>query len=174
MKRFLVFAGILVFGLVLAATVVSSSPENDGRAAVDAAAAIVGYDRVVDVTIPVDTVLKLRLEEGFGSDTSRAADRVLARLVEPIRFNGRDLIMAGSSVSGYVTTATRAASRKGQAKLGLRFDGIQPPRSAERYQMVTRPWIAVAPPNRGRDLHVASGATLEVALAAPLTVHMDR
>ena len=94
--------------------------------------------------IPADTVLKLRLEQGFGSDTSRVADRVRARLTEPVRANGRDLLRAGSTVTGYVTTATKAGPVKGRAKVGVRFDGIQPPRAGEGYQMITRPWIAVA------------------------------
>lgn len=151
MKRFLVFASILLVGLALAATVASTSPENDGSSAVHSAAAMLGFEnRVREVTIPAGMVLHLRLNRGFGSDTSRVEDRVTAELVRTISIEGRDALPAGSTATGYVTTSRRAGKVKGRAKVGVRFDGIEPP-DGGRYSIVTRPWVAEARATKSRD-----------------------
>lgn len=59
------------------------------------------------VTIPAGTVLRLRLDRGFGSDISRVEDSVIATLASPVVINGRTLLPTGSVASGYVSEATR-------------------------------------------------------------------
>jgi hypothetical protein len=221
MKRFMVFASILAGGLILAATVVSTNAEPETSSLLGSAATAVGYDHTFrEVTVPAGTVLHLRLNQGFGSDTSRVEDRVSAELARPVLIDDREALPEGSTASGYVTTATRGGKVKGRAKIGVRFDRIETPVDGEEYRMTTRPWVAVAPATkkddamkiavpaaggaaigaliggkkgagigaligggggtavvlstRGKDVHVAPGATLAVKLAAPLTVRLRR
>jgi hypothetical protein len=170
MKRFMVFASILLGGLVLAATVVSSSPENDGTAAVNAAAEVVGLDRSArEVTVPAGTILHLRLNQGFGSDTSRVEDRITAELARPIEVDGYDALPVGSTASGYVTTARRGGKVKGRAKVGVRFDRIEARGHGEEYQLTTRPWVAVAPATKKNDaMKIAVPAAGGAAIGALL------
>jgi hypothetical protein len=167
MKRFAVFASILLAGLALAATVVSTSGASDGSALATARAAL-GYDHAWrDVTVPAGTVLHLRLNDGFGSDTSRVEDRVTADLARPVRIDGFTVLPEGSTASGYVTTARRAGKVKGRARTGVRFDRIETPTRGQQYQMTTRPWVAVAPATKKDDaLKIAVPAAGGAAIGA--------
>jgi hypothetical protein len=102
------------------------------------------------VTIPAGTVLRLRLDRGFGSDISRVEDSVTATLANPVVINGRTLLPAGSVASGYVSEATRPGKVKGRGRVAVRFTRIDPA-GRESYSIRTRPWVAVAPATKKKD-----------------------
>ena len=142
---------ILILGGLLAATVASSTPAAAPAPFAGAApAAHVAY-RERQITIPAGTVLRLRIQNGFGSDISRVEDPVRATLVTTVRRNGEDVLPAGSSAHGFVTSATRSGKVKGRAKVGVRFTSITPAGDREPYRMTTRPWVAVAPATKKKD-----------------------
>jgi len=78
-------------------------------------------------------------------------DPVRATLVTTIRRNGEEVLPAGSTARGFVTSATRSGKVKGRASVGVRFTSITPSSDRERYSMTTRPWVAVAPATKKRD-----------------------
>lgn len=102
-------------------------------------------------TIPAGTLLRLRLENGVGSDISRVEGPVHASLVNPIVIGGRTVLPAGSEASGVVTQAVRAGKVKGRARLGMRFNELAPSGSRERYRISTNSWTRVAPSTRKKD-----------------------
>jgi hypothetical protein len=127
-----------------------------GSVAVDTAApvapAAVAVRRATrQVTIPAGTVLHLRVNRGFGSDTSRVEDSVPATLDRPVVIDGRTILRSGSLASGYVVQATRPGKVKGRGRVAVRFNRITPAGSDERYTMQTRSWAAVAPATKKKD-----------------------
>jgi hypothetical protein len=103
------------------------------------------------VTVPAGTVLRLRLERGFGSDISRVEDPVSATLSSPIMVDGRTVLREGSLASGYVSEATRPGKVKGRGRVAVRFTRIAPAGYDTRYNMQTRSWVAVAPATKKKD-----------------------
>lgn len=144
MKPLMTCASILTGALLIAppfvatTRVAAAAPERAARA-----------DRLV--TIPAGTVLRLRVDRGFGSDISRVEDPVRGRLVRPVAIGGRTVLPAGSAVSGYVADARRSAKVKGRARVAVRFNRITPAGDDEHYSMSTRSWVAVAPGTKKKD-----------------------
>lgn len=116
------------------------------------------------VTIPAGTILRLRVDRGFGSDISRIEDPVTATLARAVVIDGRTILPAGSRASGYVSDAQRPGKVKGRGRVAVRFTRIAPG-SGEPYRMETRSWVAVAPATKKKDaltigLPAAGGAAI--------------
>jgi hypothetical protein len=127
-----------------------------GSAAVDTAAPVAPASVAVrpatrQVTIPAGTVLHLRVNRGFGSDTSRVEDSVPATLDRPVVIGGRTVLRSGSLASGYVVQATRPGKVKGRGRVAVRFTRITPAGGDAGYNMQTRSWAAVAPATKKKD-----------------------
>ena len=101
------------------------------------AAAAAGPDATREVTLPAGTPLRVVLDTGVGSDTSRIEEPVRAHLAQPVVLRGVTVLAAGSSVSGVVTDAKRSGKVKGLAHVAMRFDAVTPQGESERYQMRT-------------------------------------
>src|SRR5690242_13040762 len=120
---------------------------------------------VRQVTIPAGTLLRLRVERGFGSDISRIEDPVSATLASPVLVGGRTVLPAGSAASGYVSQATRSGKVKGRARVAVRFTRITPAGHDDRYTIQSRPWVGIAPATKKKDaltigLPAAGGAAV--------------
>jgi hypothetical protein len=103
------------------------------------------------VTVPAGTVLRLRLNRGFGSDISRVEDPVSGTLTAPVMIDGRTVLGEGSLASGYVSEATRPGKVKGRGRVAVRFTRITPAGNDAHYNMQTRSWVAVAPATKKKD-----------------------
>jgi hypothetical protein len=103
------------------------------------------------VTIPAGTVLRLRVDRGFGSDISRVEDAVSATLTRAVVVDGRTILPAGSTAAGYVSEAVRPGKVKGRGRVAVRFTRIDPGPGVEPYRMETRSWVAVAPATKKKD-----------------------
>jgi hypothetical protein len=90
-----------------------------------------------EVVLPAGTALPVTLDTSVASDTSRVEDRVTAHLSKPIVIEGITALPEGSSVSGFVTDATRAGKVQGTSRLALRFDSLTPAQTDERYEIET-------------------------------------
>ena len=117
------------------------------------------------ITIPAGTVLRLRVDRGFGSDISRVEDRVPATLSRAVVIGGQTVLPAGSTATGYVSEATRPGKVKGRGRVAVRFNRIAPPSESDSYRMDTRSWVAVAPASKKKDaltiaLPAAGGAAI--------------
>ena len=106
---------------------------------------------VREATVPAGTALRVRLESAVGSDRSRVESPVHARLVNPIVIGGRTVVPAGSAVTGLVTQATRSGKVKGRARLGIRFQTLEPAGQNARYRISTKTWSRVAPGTQKKD-----------------------
>ena len=103
------------------------------------------------VTVPAGTVLRLRVNRGFGSDISRVEDPVSATLAHPIVVGGRTVLGEGSLASGYVSQAMRPGKVKGRGRVAVRFTRITPAGRDQHYSMQTRSWVGVAPATKKQD-----------------------
>ncbi len=117
------------------------------------------------VTIPAGTVLRLRVNRGFGSDISRVEDRVPATLSRAVVIGGQTVLPAGSTATGYVSEATRPGKVKGRGRVAVRFNRIAPASESDSYRMDTQSWVAVAPASKKKDaltiaLPAAGGAAI--------------
>jgi hypothetical protein len=139
--------------IVSGAMLLSIAPiESATSASASSAAPVVGAARAVrEVTIPAGTVLRLRVNRGFGSDISRVEDPVSATLARAVVVNGRTILPAGSRASGYVTEATRPGKVRGRGRVAVRFTRIAPADESTTYNMRTNSWVAVAPATKKKD-----------------------
>jgi hypothetical protein len=154
--------GLIVAAMLLVPFATVHSAGRDARE-VSAARA----DR--HVTIPAGTVLRLRVNRGFGSDFSRIEDPVSATLARSVVIGGRTVLPAGSSASGYVADATRPGKVKGRGRVAVRFTRITPLNQTESYRLQTRSWVAVAPATKKKDaltvgIPAAGGAVIGALL----------
>ena len=106
---------------------------------------------VRETVIPAGTILRVRLDNSVGSDTSRVEDTVRGHLARPVVVSGRTVVPSGSAVLGAVTQSVRSAKVKGRARLGVRFNSLTPSGDRERYRITTRTWSAVAPGTKKKD-----------------------
>ena len=118
-----------------------------------AAAPRAGAEREVvhEVTLPAGTVLRVRVSRGFGSDVSRIEDRVQGTLVRPVLAGDTEALPAGSTVTGYVSSAVRPGRVKGRGRVSVRFTELRRSGGGEHYGIRTRPWTAVAPATKKKD-----------------------
>jgi hypothetical protein len=75
--------------------------------------------------VPEGTTLGLVLESPVSSATSRAGDRVLARLTQDVQVGGRVVLPAGTELRGRVTAAVPSGKVKGRARLAFAFDEVE-------------------------------------------------
>jgi peptidoglycan hydrolase-like protein with peptidoglycan-binding domain len=76
------------------------------------------------VTIPVGTVIPLRMDTYLNSETSRVGDRFVATVSRDIAANGVLALPAGTKVEGHVTGAT-PATRSRAGTIAVAFDRIR-------------------------------------------------
>ena len=87
---------------------------------------------------------------GFGSDVSRVEDPVQGTLVRPVLAGDTEALPAGSTVTGYVSSAVRPGRVKGRGRVSVRFTELRRA-GGEHYGIRTRPWTAVAPATKKQD-----------------------
>lgn len=80
--------------------------------------------RPAPVIVPEGATLSLVLETSMSSETSRAGDRVLAKLAEGVRVGEKTVVPAGSEVRGRVTAAVPSGRVKTRARLAFAFDTL--------------------------------------------------
>lgn len=78
----------------------------------------------VEVVVPADSVLGLRIERTISSETARVEDRVEARVTRDVRVGDRVAIPAGSTVQGSVMEVERGGKIRERARLGVRFHSV--------------------------------------------------
>jgi hypothetical protein len=139
----------VIGGLIVAVSIVVPAATMHG-APLDARE-LAAARAVQHVTIPAGTVLRLRVNRGFGSDISRVEDPVPATLARSVVVGGRTVLPAGSGASGYVSEATRPGRVKGRGRVAVRFMRITPADERTSYRMQTNSWVAVAPATKKED-----------------------
>jgi hypothetical protein len=90
-----------------------------------------------EVTLPAGTPLSLSLTSSLASDTSAIEDTVTAELTRAIVIDGRQVVPAGASVSGNVTSVDDAGRVTGRGHITFRFTMLRTGRN--QYQMRSIP-----------------------------------
>ena len=80
--------------------------------------------RPAPVVVPEGATLSLVLETSMSSETSRAGDRVVAKLAEDVRVGETVVVPAGSEIRGRVTQAVPSGRVKTRARLAFDFDTL--------------------------------------------------
>ena len=102
-----------------------------------------------EVTIPSGTTLSLSLTSAVASDTSKVEDAVSAELIQAVTVDGRDVLPAGSTVSGQVTSADASARVRGRAQVAFRFNSLTT--GGTKYDIQTAGLSREAPATKGED-----------------------
>ena len=77
-----------------------------------------------EYVVPDGTGLKLTLESAASSETSQVGDRVEAKLATAEYVDGVEVLPAGSTLVGTVSSVTSGGKVKGRAALGLHFTSV--------------------------------------------------
>lgn len=83
------------------------------------------------VTIPADTLFRLRLNNGLSSKSARVGDRITATVTAPVVVDGRVAVPEGTTVAGKVTSVQPAARRK-NGTIGVGFTHLDLPNGTSR------------------------------------------
>ncbi len=136
--------------LLLLAALAAAAPAS--HAALDAAPAGVSADRADrEVTLPVGTRLRLKLDTSHTSETARVEDLVRAHLAAPVVLHGRTVVPANAEVTGHIVSARPSGKVKGRGYLAVRFSELRADGGDERYDIVTRTWAREAPGTKKKD-----------------------
>ncbi|GEM_PF-777164 len=76
------------------------------------------------VTVPVGTVIGLRMDTLVSSDTSRVGDRFTATVFRAVTVEGRVAVPDGAKVEGHITAVTPAERASKAGTLAVAFDRI--------------------------------------------------
>jgi len=106
-------------------------------------------------TLPAGTVLPVTFETTVSSATSRAEEKVLARLREPVHV-GAATLPEGSELRGHVISVHRSGKVKGRASLTLAFTQITA--NGKTYTLPARRISLLAPETHGKDAKIIGGS----------------
>ncbi|HTS67566.1 MAG TPA: hypothetical protein VMO17_01185 [Terriglobia bacterium] len=82
---------------------------------------------VDEITVPEGTEFKLQLHTTVNSATSKAGDRIMCSLIDPVAVEDRDVLPKGVRIDGHVGES-REAGRKGKGGyLTIVFDTVELP-----------------------------------------------
>ena len=111
-----------------------------------------------EYTVPDNAALRLEIETPISSETARVEETVTARLASAVSVDGVEVIPAGSTVRGNVTSVEDGGKVKGRASLGLQFSTLMV--RDERIPISAR-WSAQAESTKKQDatkIGVGAGA----------------
>jgi hypothetical protein len=145
---------MLTFGAALTVCACGTAASDaglplDSNGATGVAAAAPRRPRLVDVTIPAGTRLPLSLTGAVASDTSRAEDAVAATLTRAVTIDGREVLPAGTPLTGIVTRADDSNRVKGRANVTLAFTSLRV--GDRQYDVSSAPSSHTASATKGED-----------------------
>jgi hypothetical protein len=74
--------------------------------------------KTVQPIVPVNTNLKIRLEDTLSSKNSRVGDQFTATVLDPVRFNE-------ATVTGHISSIKKSGKVKGKTSMNLAFNSIR-------------------------------------------------
>jgi hypothetical protein len=111
------------------------------------------------ITLPEGATLRLVLETAMSSRTSRAGDRLVAKVAEDVRVGDKVVVPVGSEVRGRVTAAVPSGRVKTRARLAFDFDTLV--LDGKEHAIGTRPVDIAA-----GDTHKKDAATIGIGAGA--------
>jgi hypothetical protein len=98
-----------------------------------ASAAVVG-PVFATYTLPKNQYFRLRMNHTLNSGTARVGDRFQSTVVTPVYAGGVEVVPAGSTVEGRVTSVSPARTRGREGQIGMQFDSVILP-DGTKYQL---------------------------------------
>jgi hypothetical protein len=83
-------------------------------------------------TVAANTIIRVRINEEISSGNARIGDRFTTTVVDPVYAGGVEVIPAGSTVTGRVTSVTRASRKSKAGMMGVGFISVQLPSGMTR------------------------------------------
>jgi hypothetical protein len=83
-------------------------------------------------TVRAGETIRVRMNEQISSETARVGDRFTTKTVDPVYAGGTEVIPAGSTITGRVTSVTRAQGKSKAGSLGVSFNQIELPSGVRR------------------------------------------
>src|SRR5258708_27733092 len=83
------------------------------------------HRRTVPVTVPEETAIHVRLDQGISSNQNRPGDHFEATISEPVVLNDKTVIPQGTPVEGIVVDARPSGHLMGRAHLQLALESMQ-------------------------------------------------
>lgn len=80
-----------------------------------------------EITIPEGTEFKLQLHTSINSKTSKAGDRVLTTLIDPVAVEDRDVLPKGVRIDGHIGEVKGAGRRGKGGYITIVFDTVELP-----------------------------------------------
>jgi beta-barrel assembly-enhancing protease len=109
------------------------------------------------LVVPTGTVVRVAFQQPLSSATSQTGDRFSARVVDPVRVDGRVAIAAGSTVAGRVVDVQRPRRiGGGRAQLNLEFTSLRGAAGGE--SPISASFHGEGEAGSGRDAVVIGGA----------------
>jgi type IV secretion system protein VirB10 len=75
-------------------------------------------------TLPANQTLRVRMNQTISSDRSRVGERFTGTVLLPVYASGVEVVPAGSTVEGRVTSVSRARTRGREGRLAVAFDTL--------------------------------------------------
>jgi hypothetical protein len=110
-----------VFAIVMACSLIS------GAALPAAAQQTAAATETEDFTIPEGTEFKLQLHTTVSSQTSKAGDRIMTTLYDPVYVYDENILPKGSRVDGHIGEVKSAGRRGHGGYLTIVFDSVELP-----------------------------------------------
>ena len=85
-------------------------------------------------TVPVNTIIHVRMNENLTSKNAKIGDKFTTTVVTPIYAKGKEVIPAGSIIGGSVTQVTRAGRKSQAGALEVAFHSVEIP-NGTRHQL---------------------------------------
>ena len=83
-------------------------------------------------TVGANQTIRVRMEDTITSRNARIGDRFRTTTVDPVYAGGVEVIPAGSTITGRVTSVKRAARKSKAGTLGVEFISLQLPNGTSR------------------------------------------
>ena len=80
-------------------------------------------------TVPADTVIRVRMNERLTSNSARIGDRFTTTVTDPVYAGGVEVIPAGSTIGGRVSSV-RKAGRRTPGSISVSFNQVRLPNGA--------------------------------------------
>jgi hypothetical protein len=110
-------------------------------------------------------VLRVRIDETVDTRRNRPGDPVHATLSQPLVYNGRTVLPAGTRFTGHVTTADSSGRLKGRGHIGVALDSFH--HNGRAYRINTTSVERASAAHKKRNGIIIGGATgLGAALGA--------
>lgn len=83
-------------------------------------------------TVSANQIIRVRMEDTITSGNARIGDRFRTTVVDPVYAGGVEVIPAGSTITGRVTSVKRAERKSKAGTMGVQFVSVQLPNGTAR------------------------------------------